>query len=396
MEAPWCRRSARRGDGGRPGLRPRAMPRPKASPPRSSSEAAPPIRVRSLPPGRPSEGSSPHRPATGMPAADRASSWRSPALAAITVIVSALLLATGEPKLSLATTRTTPAGHQPISRPQRKRSRPHRVDPAAARHRRARLRHMAVVEVGPLATTHRAGLAVDCCALAYPPSHDVFMSLPTNERREEPARLDAKSSRPAASGARFGWAGFVVVAWHRRTGGGVRWRVLRSGRRHSRSNDHHDPCITRTERKHDQRRPNQHRARLRPVHAHPRRTELPRTLFSADTARTSRSTQARESTRTLPSTPLPTRHASTCCRTTAPPPLDRRSLPSNRPTTSKRPHACARTESKTSPTRPSRTAPSPSEAGRSSTRTPPNTGARSTTCQKLIPAGLPYSSSSGP
>jgi hypothetical protein len=32
------------------------------------------------------------------------------ALAAITVIVSALLLATGEPKLSLATSRTTPAG----------------------------------------------------------------------------------------------------------------------------------------------------------------------------------------------------------------------------------------------------------------------------------------------
>jgi hypothetical protein len=32
------------------------------------------------------------------------------ALAAVTVIVSALLLATGEPKLSLATTRTTPAG----------------------------------------------------------------------------------------------------------------------------------------------------------------------------------------------------------------------------------------------------------------------------------------------
>jgi hypothetical protein len=33
------------------------------------------------------------------------------ALAAITVIVSALLLATGEPKLSLVTSRTTPAGH---------------------------------------------------------------------------------------------------------------------------------------------------------------------------------------------------------------------------------------------------------------------------------------------
>jgi hypothetical protein len=32
------------------------------------------------------------------------------ALAAVTVIVSALLLATGEPKLSLATSRTTPAG----------------------------------------------------------------------------------------------------------------------------------------------------------------------------------------------------------------------------------------------------------------------------------------------
>jgi len=32
------------------------------------------------------------------------------ALAAITVVVSALLLATGEPKLSLATSRTTPAG----------------------------------------------------------------------------------------------------------------------------------------------------------------------------------------------------------------------------------------------------------------------------------------------
>ena len=38
-------------------------------------------------------------------------------VAAITVIVSALLLATGEPKLSLATSRTTPRRRQPPSRP---------------------------------------------------------------------------------------------------------------------------------------------------------------------------------------------------------------------------------------------------------------------------------------
>ena len=42
--------------------------------------SVPLIRVRSLPPGRPSEGSSPQRPAEETPAADRSSSWRSPPL----------------------------------------------------------------------------------------------------------------------------------------------------------------------------------------------------------------------------------------------------------------------------------------------------------------------------
>ena len=56
---------------------------------------------RGIIPGPPSDGNAGRRPLVLVAFT---------AVAAITVIVTALLLATGEPKLSLATTRTTPAG----------------------------------------------------------------------------------------------------------------------------------------------------------------------------------------------------------------------------------------------------------------------------------------------
>ena len=49
-------------------------PGPKGCPPRSSSEAAPLLRGRSLPPGRPNGGSSPYRPTEGTHAADHSPS----------------------------------------------------------------------------------------------------------------------------------------------------------------------------------------------------------------------------------------------------------------------------------------------------------------------------------
>jgi hypothetical protein len=57
--------------------------------------------------------------------------------------------------------RATRAEPQPISRPKHKRCRPGRVDPPAPRRRRAQLRCMALVELGPLAAaTQRPRLAV--------------------------------------------------------------------------------------------------------------------------------------------------------------------------------------------------------------------------------------------
>ena len=94
------------------------------------------------------------------------------ALAAIVLIVSALLLLSGQPKAALVafrnnTTSPSIASSGPLratrSRPARpvprKSIRPGRVDPAVLRDRRARLRCMAVVELGPLTTTQRLGLA---------------------------------------------------------------------------------------------------------------------------------------------------------------------------------------------------------------------------------------------
>ena len=92
------------------------------------------------------------------------------ALAAIALVGSALLLLTGEPKVSLVKSTdnttspfraTTARCPHPIGRPQRKCIRPGRVDPAVPRDRRARLRCMALVELGPLpAATQRTRLAV--------------------------------------------------------------------------------------------------------------------------------------------------------------------------------------------------------------------------------------------
>ena len=92
------------------------------------------------------------------------------ALAAIALIVAALLLLTGQPKVALVTSGTTTSPSIATSGPLRTtRSRPAsppgnsirpgRVDPPVLRDRRARLRCMAVVELGPLATTQRPGLA---------------------------------------------------------------------------------------------------------------------------------------------------------------------------------------------------------------------------------------------
>ena len=92
------------------------------------------------------------------------------AVAAIALIVTALLLLTGQPTVSLVATRAHnlpfPRHHRPSSyhpalagKSSNKRIRAGRVDPPVLRDRRARLRCMAVVEMGPLATTHRPGLA---------------------------------------------------------------------------------------------------------------------------------------------------------------------------------------------------------------------------------------------
>ena len=95
------------------------------------------------------------------------------AFAATAMIVTALLLLTGEPKVTLVKStalRDTRARPQPISRPKHKHGRPDRVDPADVRHRRARLRRMAMVEMGPHATTHRPRLELtsrDTPALAH-------------------------------------------------------------------------------------------------------------------------------------------------------------------------------------------------------------------------------------
>ena len=145
-------------------------PRPKASPPRSSSEADPRsfaaswAAERGIIPAAPSRGNARRRPLVLVAFT---------ALAAIVLIVAALLLLTGQPKATLVATRpeqhdltcnrhrrppsyhSVPAG---TSSP-RKPVRPGRVDPAVLRDRRARLRRMAVVELGPLATTQRPGLA---------------------------------------------------------------------------------------------------------------------------------------------------------------------------------------------------------------------------------------------
>ena len=89
-------------------------------------------------------------------------------LAAITVIVAALLLATGEPKVSLDVENNAVSPSHASGRPRLtirhrpsssgKRGRPSRVDPPSCRARSVRLLRVAVVQVEPLAPPHRPRL----------------------------------------------------------------------------------------------------------------------------------------------------------------------------------------------------------------------------------------------
>ena len=89
-------------------------------------------------------------------------------VAAVALVVAALLLLTGQPRVSLVTSRAAqphlprhrrPHSYRPAPAPagssSGERIHPGRVDPVAARGRRARLRCVAVVEVGPDAPTRR-------------------------------------------------------------------------------------------------------------------------------------------------------------------------------------------------------------------------------------------------
>jgi hypothetical protein len=84
------------------------------------------------------------------------------ALAATALIVAAVLLLTGQPRVAVVTSGTTPR-HLPtppaasfVPPGPTSATHPGRVDPAAVRDHRARLRGLALVEMEPLSTTHRA------------------------------------------------------------------------------------------------------------------------------------------------------------------------------------------------------------------------------------------------
>jgi hypothetical protein len=149
----------------------------------------------------------------------------------------------------------------------------------------------------------------------------------------------------------------------------------RSGRHQSASDVDYDRAVGRTEREQD--RPGQPCPRLRPVHAQPRRAELPRSCPRGG----QRARDDHPGSGVDPNSPrsrLRGTHASTCCRIAASPspPRGARSPLPSRLTTSRPPPACARTEFRTSPTRPSRTTRSRSTARRRSTRTLPSTRER--------------------
>ena len=162
VEAPRCPRSARRGDGSRPGRPTSRKPRPKASPPRSTSGAVSSIHGRSLPPGRPSEGSSHHRQArerrpeiarprgVHRPCSDHTD--RCSAAARDRTTYGDTLVQDNRTSPSIATTGPLRTVWPRLASSPRKPIRPGRVDPALFRDRRARIRGMAVVEVGPLPT----------------------------------------------------------------------------------------------------------------------------------------------------------------------------------------------------------------------------------------------------
>ena len=132
------------------------------------------------------------------------------ALAAIVLIVAALLLLTGQPKAALVTSSGTarphlqspsaapfvPLGTAPARPPPRKPVRPGRVDPAVLRDRRARLRRMAVVGLGPPATTQRPGLATR--TLRSLPCREPGASLPRT-RRLAAANPAPRCREPGAS-----------------------------------------------------------------------------------------------------------------------------------------------------------------------------------------------------
>ena len=167
-------------------------------PPRSTSGAVSSIRVRSRPPGRPSEGSSPHRPAGERPpqtarprGVHRPRSDRTDRYGAAAPDRGAQGLSRRDRTADLTsraatgllrTTRREPAS------PPHKRIRPGRVDPAVLRARRARLRCLAVVEVGPLATTHCPRLGAANSYRLYEENRHVCAQSPGNAADTERRR----------------------------------------------------------------------------------------------------------------------------------------------------------------------------------------------------------------
>ena len=133
------------------------------------------------------------------------------ALAAITVIVAALLLATGEPKVGTQDNQNDAAPPSPATgTPHRtRRHRPSssgkrrcagRVDPPRRRARRARLLRVAVAALEPLATTDRLARQ----------SSPVVIARSTSDRHDEPVRpMGATAARRAWT--RFGWAGLAIA-----------------------------------------------------------------------------------------------------------------------------------------------------------------------------------------
>ena len=226
VEAARRRRSARRGDGGRLGLRPRrgrgrrclrrgvprkqrlgsavvrrllgerAWDRPRAAEPGQGSPAAARPRGVHLP-------GSDHGDRRRAAARDRGAQG-------VTHVENNAVSpshASGRPRLAIR--------HRPSS--SGKRGRPGRVDPPVRRARRARLLCVAVAALGPLAST---------CRLAWQriPCRDQRSN---HRRRQAASEIDGRGGGTACSDApRFGRPRRCGPHRHRDAGRRLRWRVL--------------------------------------------------------------------------------------------------------------------------------------------------------------------------